>query len=91
MKTKLLKKVRKRFTILYVTRLDNPSHYLYEYRGYLPFYILRDEENEYRQWFDPTYDGAHKKLVLWMKKEYPHHLSYKRELVTIEKVWYNGK
>lgn len=47
MKTKLLKKVRKRYEILEITKVNDISLWHYSSDSKYPYYLLIDNENDY--------------------------------------------
>jgi hypothetical protein len=84
MKTKLLKKVRKRYSI---------NHYPREFeKG--PVTILQDNHNQFRGW---CVDGSDKQKALdelmdelkkWILTDYKHTRKIKKEKTIVEKLWH---
>jgi len=97
MKARLLKKIRKQYSIIKYTEVDiNASIFLNECKEEfgLPFYVLEDWSWEIdglplHQWEYKTLQGAKDKLLSVVRGKYKH-LSV-RNKVKKEKVWYNKK
>lgn len=94
MKTRLLKKVRKRY---YITRVDELAsnvgevyRRIYDQYG-LPFYVLSDSEDSFGIYtrFFKTYDNAREKLCEWIISDYGEKFRHKDEKST--KVWWSNK
>lgn len=89
MKTKLLKKIRKRYEITRVTApILNPDNPYFEVKT--PFYIIRDTNSEYRAMFSTT-----KELVEciecvreWIRADYYRTKTNRRKEPAVQKVWY---
>lgn len=90
MKTKLLKKVRKRFEILEITKVNDTSLWYYSSDSIYPYYLLLDNENDYATVKIATYDATIEYLRLRIRKEYFKYS--KKSRMIYKKVWYkNGK
>lgn len=87
MKTKLLKKVRQRYSIDELTKIDktlvNSTYYGYK----LPLYVLH-EDNEYR-YSDGNYNKVYEYLIYCIRDRYSH--TKKNYRSKIKKIWWNGK
>lgn len=88
MKVKLLKKIRKRYSIVYYPN----GFYLYEdfFKG--PITVLYDNTNEYRtkvsssvKW--KAYEELYSMLLKWIEKDYGPFKSKKKK-ITSETLWY---
>ena len=89
MKTKLLKQIRKRYSI---TRVDyvNPSEDIYRWVDQkVPFYVVEDSNNEYRVRSFQELQCAQEELQTWILKDYSS-TSKKKETRAI-KVWWVKK
>lgn len=94
MKVKLLKKVRKRYSIIKVTKLGtNPN--INELEGKrifgLPFYVLMDKKfyTNYNKLYSKTYNGSYNKLKEWIWGEYGG--NFKNKNMGHTKVWWSNK
>ncbi len=90
MKTKLLKKVRKRFNIIRYDKVTpKSSDWIRElnrhYSG-APFFVLYDNSNDYFATSFKTFDEAYIDLVRMIVKVYIHTSKNRNEKRT--KVWY---
>lgn len=88
MKVKLLKKIRKRYQIVYYPN----GVYFYDDFFEGPLTVLYDSENEYRtkvssivKW--KAYKELHTMLMKWIEKDYGPFNSKKRK-ITSETLWY---
>jgi hypothetical protein len=88
MKTKLLKIVRKRYTITMYTKLDNPNFFLYGHP--VPVWLATDNYNDFRSHIGITYDDAYKKIMTWIRKDYYSKMNRENRQKQ-EKVWYKPK
>lgn len=94
MKVKLLKKVRKRYSIVRVDKIGTNPGWLYrhcEKEIGIPFYILRDDQDGlgFRTVATKEFDNVKEKLCKWIKEDYTHKVRKKK---TVEvKVWHNSK
>lgn len=90
MKTKLLKKVRKRFEIIRIDKLgtDSPD-WFYDYNLVPPFYYLIDHDDSFalHNRANADYGILYYRLLSLIKEEYPHKPSHKKQKIT--KIWYN--
>lgn len=94
MKTRLLKKIRKRYTI---TRIDEiASNACSSFRDAkkllgLPFYVLEDSADEYGSRTDLFGDikKAKKKLCMWIDIDYSESFRHREQIS--HKVWWNNK
>lgn len=87
MKTKLLKKVRKRYEILEITKVNDISLWHYSSDSKYPYYLLIDNENDHADKIT-TYDATIEYLRLRIRKEY---FKYSKKARTIyKKVWYKN-
>lgn len=87
MKTKLLKKVRKRYEILEITKVNDINLWHYSTDSKYPYYLLID--NEYYSFKFSTYDDAIYYLLVKIKKDYFKYS--KKGRMVYKKVWYNEK
>lgn len=85
MKIKLLKIVRKRYTITKYTRLDNPNFFLYGHS--VPVWLITDDKNHYRQRICDSFEETHEKLLQMIRKDYYGDMNRKNREIS-EKVWY---
>lgn len=91
MKTRLLKKIRKRYSITRVDSLSSkPISWEKAYKDELglPYHKLYDSEDEYLDIFK-TYDACYEILKKWIIKDYGEKFRHKPGKET--KVWYNKK
>jgi hypothetical protein len=89
MKIKLLKKVRKRYEILEITKVNDISLWHYSSDSKYPYYLLIDNENNFATVKIATYDATIEYLRLRIREEY---FKYSKKARTIyKKVWYNEK
>ena len=89
MKTKLLKKVRERYSITKVESLgSHPSELLKDYAEHLglPFYYLEDERKCTRFLGIKTFDTTYACLKKWILEDYSPQFRHKP--VERKKVWY---
>lgn len=87
MKVKLLKKIRKRYTIIRIDELASNAGELYVYRSQqfgLPFFVLSDDEDYFG--FYATYAEARESLCKWIIQDYTEKFRHKNGKET--KVWY---
>jgi len=77
MKVKLLKKVRKRFTINKVTKYNKT-----------PFYRVEDLEQSWWKYGSDSYDEAYEELKKQIRNEYGYTVKEGHK-TKIETVWYN--
>ena len=86
MKTKLLKKIRKRYSI---TRVDyiNPSDDTYNWIVQkVPFYVVEDSNNEYRSRSCQELQLAQEEMQKWIIKDYSS--TSKKKETKATKVWW---
>jgi hypothetical protein len=92
MKVKLLKKVRKRYSIHKVNEIGelSPTFILecYEELNQLPFYYLTDNDNEDYIGYSTSYDNIYEFLVTKIHKTYLARMKRKDKKTQIDKVWY---
>ena len=86
MKTKLLKKVRKKYCIDKIIKVDKRFVNSIFYGSILPLYVLWVDD-EYR-YSDRDYDNVYKKLIYVIRNEYSH--TIKRNRSKYEKKWWKG-
>jgi hypothetical protein len=91
MKTKLLKKIRKRYQIIKITQLafdDDQGLKNFVRRNKLPIYQLIDNKSMYlrSENYFAEYDDAYKKLQKWINEDYYHKI--KSTSRKQKKVWY---
>jgi hypothetical protein len=92
MKTKLLKKIRKRYSI---TRIDNVTYksndliYELSLQYNTPFFIVEDDENEYNFNGCQTFEEARNYLYNMIRNQYVH--DFKDNRIKKEKVWWIKK
>jgi hypothetical protein len=90
MKTKLLKKVRKRYSINYYPK----GVYLYGNFEKGPITILQDNHNQWRGWYSNSsdkqkaLDGLMDELKKWILSDYKHTRKIKKEKIIVEKLWH---
>lgn len=88
MKIKLLKKVRKRYEILEITKVNDISLWHYSSDSKYPYYLLIDNENNLATVKIATYDATIEYLRLRIRKEY---FKYSKKARTIyKKIWYKN-
>ena len=90
MKTKLLKKVRKRFSIIRYDKIEDPNDPLFEAlidESLFPIYALYDEKFEFFISYQYSYDDIYKELVKRIRKKY--YYTKKNKYTHQSKVWYN--
>ena len=92
MKTKLLKKVRKRFEIIRVDRVDDPDHYYNKLDldlnpGY-PCYLLFDNDDPDVLFLNVSkdYEYIYERLRERITKVY--YKKFKKHVIKTQKVWY---
>ena len=88
MKVKLLKKIRKRYSIVYYPN----GVYLYDDFFEGPITVLYDSENEYRTKISSldkqkAYKELYTMLLKWIEKDYGPFKSKKKK-ITSETLWY---
>ena len=88
MKVKLLKKIRKRYSIVYYPN----GVYLYDDFFEGPITVLYDSENEYRTKISSSdkqkaYKELYTMLLKWIEKDYGPFKSKKKK-ITSETLWY---
>lgn len=95
MKVKLLKKIRKEYSILQVNKIDKRINNIREqwYREFertlgLPFFIL--EENTYYNGYK-TLNEAKEAILYTIRKQYAKYSCKGLKNINGEKVWYNQK
>ena len=91
MKTKLLKKIRKRFTITKVHQLASnacPTYKAAEEEFGLPFFVLTDKEDAFGLFtrFYGTYEESVEKLNVWIISSYGEKFRHKDSKES--KVWW---
>ena len=82
MKTKLLKKVRKRYEIVLHRTIRDPFHWLYD--AELPLYELSDNNGKHRSVAYKDFDSVYNILVDWIRKDY----GYFKKFDNSKKIWY---
>lgn len=86
MKTKLLKIVRKRYTITKYTKLNNPNFILYGHS--VPVWYIEDtEDNWIRSKIAETPEEAHTKLIEMIRNQYVSKMKRSNRQKS-EKTWY---
>lgn len=88
MKTKLLKKVRKRYEIVKVVKNDIPDMMFYSTE--VPFFIVRDVDSLNRAYAYKEYINAFEVLLEMIRKDYSSKMNRKERYKEL-KVWYNEK
>ena len=87
MKTKLLKRVRRRYEIVKVTKIENPHHWLYG--SDFPLFVAFDKRSTWRHRAFATYNEAHAHLCKMIKNDYYTKVKRFRKQKNYEtKVWY---
>ena len=89
MKTRLLKKVRKRFQILEITKVNDISIWHYSSTSEYPYYIVIDNENTFATTKNLNFDDAINYLMYIIRKNYFQYS--KKSRTEYKKVWYNEK
>lgn len=84
MKTKLLKKVRRKCRIIKVLRVSDPSHWLWCYKHRVPFWIVEKRDNNYTPFVTFSRNDAYKRLKICAKEIYERRDS---KLIEIEEIW----
>ena len=85
-----MKKVRKRFEILEITKVNDTSLWHYSYDSIYPYYLLIDNDNPFASFKFLTYNDTIEILIYLMRKEYFKYS--KKSRMIYKKVWYkNGK
>lgn len=87
MKTKLLKKVRQRYSIHMLTKIDKSLVNSIFYGCKLPLYVLH-EDNEYK-YSDGNYNKVYEYLIYCIRDRYSH--TKKNYRIEFKKIWWNGK
>jgi len=88
MKTKLLKIVRKRYSITKYTKLNNPNFILFGHT--VPVWYIEDKEHEYRSDVADSLEDAHDLLIKRIRRDYVAKM-YRENRQISEKVWYKPK
>lgn len=83
MKAKLLKKIRKQYSILY----NEKGHY-YGDSHCSEKYVLVDIHNQYNVQFSNNKSELIYTMLIWIKQDYPHLGKRKRQNNKTIKVWY---
>ena len=91
MKVKLLKKIRKRFSIIKVNeRPSDPNHFTNRYTGNYktPFFYLTDEKDVFnvKLMYSSGYDIVYNEMLRRIRKSYTHKV--KKNNGQITKVWW---
>lgn len=87
MKTKLLKKVRQRYNIDKLTKIDKSLVNSILYGRKLPLYVLH-EDGDYR-FANEDYNKVYEYLLYCVRDRYSHtKTNYRMEF---KKIWWNGK
>ena len=88
MKTKLLKIVRKRFSITRFDHVENPDSILYGHK--MPIWRVEDKYgSDWSTRYEKTYEEAYLYLIMWIKSKYYSDVKCNRD--KYEKVWYNER
>ena len=87
MKTKLLKIVRKRFSIIRYDYIDNPESILYG--GKMPIFVMTDDNSGWGNHYCETYELALIKLLERIREVYYPSTRRRRNRNKSEKLWYN--
>jgi len=95
MKTRLLKRIRKRYAITKVDKLASDAchpHTAAKSVYGLPFYVLEDDEDKYGFFtkYFKTFEEARKKLCQWIIIDYGEKFRHKDE-VSSRAWWVNKK
>lgn len=91
MKTKLLKIIRKRYEINYVTNITNVNHIFYNKDNLIPYYELKDNKgNHIFDTYHRTKESALSMLSKWIKEDYQHKIKGNGIVVSV-KVWWVKK
>jgi hypothetical protein len=89
MKTKLLKKVRKRYSITEVTKLashDTDFYSDFAKKYGLPFYVVNDSNSEYRLRIYKEFEGARRRIIDMAICDYENRIKNKPRKE--QKIWY---
>lgn len=95
MKTKLLKKIRKRYEIVKVTKVSSSTemwNWFYmdcEKEFGLPFFVLEDNADSWRTRAFTTQEKAYDQLRKWIKSDYEYHI--KKDESKTTKIWHVTK
>lgn len=94
MKTKLLKKVRKRYEISKVTKVSSSTEMWNRFlkdceKDFgLPFYVVSDNEDSWRTRVYKDYDTAYTTLKKFIRSDYEYVI--KKDQTKQEKLWYKN-
>lgn len=89
MNVKLLKQIRKRYTITKIEKLASNANGIYRTAKYtygLPFFVLTDNNSDIRIEFSNNISGAKEKLHDWILSDYSEMFRHKDE--ESSKVWW---
>lgn len=84
MKTKLLKIVRKRFSIIHYDKILDPNSQYYSLYHDIGVYIFYDNKDSWHTHFE-SYDDAYRYLILIIRRDY-YHTKIEKNKPT--KIWY---
>jgi len=93
MKTKLLKKIRKRYSI---ERIDSLSDYekihwaFYNSKARFPIFYFIDNQDDYHNWAYEAFGKAYDKLLERIKVDYSKYSKNKLKQSKSEKVWWTN-
>lgn len=91
MKTKLLKKVRKRFEIMEITKIDSTEDSVFsealELGYHLPLFYLDDNQSSLYYYLSESYNSVYEALVNRIRTKYGH--TRKKKRTVTNKLWYN--
>lgn len=90
MKTRLLKKVRRRYEIIKIITPPNVDCLIRDWwQTYnRPFYIIKDEEDSWRTWCSDDKNKLMETLKEWILSDYGHNRKSYR-IGKREKIWHN--
>ena len=91
MKAKLLKKIRKRYTITYYAN----GVFLYDDFFEGPITVLEDKQSSYRavascKQKQEAYEDTYAKLLEWIQKDYGTFKNRRKNIIS-EQLWYKNK
>lgn len=86
MKTKLLKKIRKQYSIFY-----NPEGHYYGDFHFPEQFVLTDSNNSFNVKFSNNKEDLIDRMLTWIRMDYPDMGKRKRVIKNTVKVWWTQK